>query len=76
MSTSTNKIKKGKSVKRINPEAREKEYPEDFKKVGNALMCIHCNHEVDWKKSSVLENHVKCQHHIEYKFGKKKHNPN
>ena len=57
---------------KITAKFRENEYPNDFKAVGNALMCIHCNHEVNWQKSSTLSSHVLSLHHLSIKNGGKK----
>jgi len=35
-------------------------------------MCIHCNHEVNWQKSSTLSSHVLSLHHLSIKNGGKK----
>jgi len=62
MSTSTNK--------KVNPATRVNEFPGEFKAMSeSSLMCIYCNHEVDWKKKSILNDHLKSSKHIECKLG-------
>ena len=61
MATGTSKSSKVTSLSRQN------QFPHDFKPIGTGLMCIVCNHEVDWEKKSTLRNHLSSSKHIEIK---------
>lgn len=62
MSTSTNK----KATK--TPLTRQSQFPDDVKAMGTTLMCIYCNHEIDWVRKSSVKSHIGTNKHIEIKM--------
>ena len=58
------------SARKITPQVRQAEFPNEFKAINdNTLLCIFCNHVVDWKKKSILNDHLKSSKHLECKLG-------
>ena len=58
------------TCKKTTPQTRQAEFPNEFKALSeNILVCIHCNHDVDWKKKSILIDHLKNSKHLECKLG-------
>jgi len=57
--------------KKITPQIRQSQFPEEFKMMGdNALICVHCNHTVDWTKKTTLTDHLTSAKHLECKLRK------
>ena len=61
------------SARKINPKIRETEFPEDFQALSETvLICIHCNHEIEWEKKSTIIDHLKTKKHLECKLNSTK----
>ena len=57
------------SSRKITPQVRQAEFPNEFKAMNeNALLCIYCNHAIDWKKKSILTHQLKSSKHLECKL--------
>ena len=70
--TTTTPAKKNVHVnkKRVTPQPRQQQYPQDFCILAEELHCIHCNYDVDWSKDSTLKDHIKSKIHIDRKLNK------
>lgn len=51
--------------KTVTLQSRANEYKTDFRASGNQFLCKSCNVHVDWKKKSVVDDHLKCNTHLE-----------
>ena len=48
------------SGRKVDPRTRENEFQGEFRAMSEAaLMCLHCNYEVDWQKKT--SKHIECK---------------